>query len=150
MSKTHPDQSTATAAEAVNRTVAKGHTAWRAELTPEQHLVLPRHDTQRPSTWPRNRQKRRGMVLCAGCGAELFGFDADFDSRRRRPSFDRAAVGRAVSEHDDPSYSMHRTEVRRARCDGHLGHRLSDSPDETPGLRSCITGAARKFKPDDG
>jgi peptide-methionine (R)-S-oxide reductase len=146
MSKSHPDQSTATAEK-----VAKGDTAWRAELTPEQYLVLHQHGTERPGTSPLNSEKRKGMFLCVGCEAELFGSDAKFDSGTGWPSFDRPATGLAVSEHDDdPSHVMRPTEVRCARCDGHLVHVFPDGPPETTRLRYCINGVALKFKPDDG
>jgi len=145
MSKTHPDQSTASAEK-----VDKSDAAWRAELTREQYFVLRQHGTERPGTSPLNREKRKGAFLCAGCGAELFVSDAKFDSGTGWPSFDRPAAKSAVREHDDVSHFMRRTEVRCARCDGHLGHVFPDGPSATTGLRYCINGAALKFKPDDG
>src|SRR5262245_5168384 len=147
MSKTQPDRS---AQDAPNNVVAKSDAAWRAELTREQYLVLRQHGTERPGTSPLNREKRKGMFLCAGCGAKLFASDAKFESGTGWPSFDRPATKQAVSEHDDLSHFMRRTEVRRARCDGHLGHVFPDGPADTTGLRYCINGVALKFKPDDG
>jgi peptide-methionine (R)-S-oxide reductase len=146
MSKTHPDKST----EDVAENVAKSDAAWRAELTPQQYVVLRQHGTERPGTSPLNREKRNGMFLCAGCGATLFASDAKFESGTGWPSFDLPATKLAVSEHDDFSHFMRRTEVRCARCDGHLGHVFPDGPSETTGLRYCINGVALKFKPDDG
>jgi peptide-methionine (R)-S-oxide reductase len=147
MSKTHPEQSAA-GAEKVAQKLDKSDAAWRAELTREQYFVLRQHGTERAGTSPLDREKRKGAFLCAGCGAELFVSDAKFDSGTGWPSFDRP-VASAVSEHDDLSHFMRRTEVRCARCDGHLGHVFPDGPSDT-GLRYCINGVALKFKPDDG
>jgi len=130
--------------------VVKSDAAWRAELTPEQYYVLRQHGTERPGSSPLNREKRKGAFLCAACAMPLFASGAKFDSGTGWPSFDRPASEAAVTEHDDLSLFMHRTEVRCARCGGHLGHVFPDGPRETTGLRYCINGAALKFKPDDG
>jgi peptide-methionine (R)-S-oxide reductase len=130
--------------------VVKSDAAWRAELTPEQHYVLRQHGTERPGSSPLNREKRKGAFLCAACAMPLFASGAKFDSGTGWPSFDRPASEAAVTEHDDLSLFMHRTEVRCARCGGHLGHVFPDGPRETTGLRYCINGAALKFKPEDG
>jgi len=62
---------------------------------------------------------------------------------------DRPADAAAVSEHDDNSLFMRRTEVRCASCEAHLGHVFPDGPRDTTGLRYCINGVALKFKPAD-
>jgi peptide-methionine (R)-S-oxide reductase len=130
--------------------IVKSDAAWRRELTADQHYVLRQHGTERPGASPLNHEKRKGVFTCAGCGAALFASDAKFDSGTGWPSFDRPAVPGTVSEHEDLSLFMRRTEVRCARCDGHLGHVFPDGPRATTGLRYCINGAALKFRPDDG
>lgn len=135
------------AAERIDK-VVKSDAEWRAQLTPEQYDVLRQHGTERAGTSPLNREKRKGLFLCAGCGAPLFSSDAKFESGTGWPSFERPASEVAVSEHDDRSLFMHRTEVRCTRCEGHLGHVFPDGPRETTGLRYCINGVALKFKPE--
>lgn len=127
----------------------KSDSEWRAQLTPEQYRIMRQHGTERAGTSPLNNEKRKGMFTCASCGEPLFASDAKFESGTGWPSFDRPASEAAVSQHQDLSLFMARTEVRCARCEGHLGHVFPDGPQETTGLRYCINGAALKFKPGD-
>jgi peptide-methionine (R)-S-oxide reductase len=130
--------------------MAKSEAAWRAELTREQYRVLHEHGTERPGTSTLNHEKRKGMFLCVGCGAELFASHAKFEPGTGWPSFDRPATHPGVREHEDLSHFMRRTEVRCARCEGHLDHVFPAGPRETTSLRYCIYGVALKFKPEDG
>jgi peptide-methionine (R)-S-oxide reductase len=119
---------------------------WREQLTPEQFKVTREHGTERAGTSPLNEEKREGVFACVCCGAPLFDSDAKYESGSGWPSFYKPMKEGAVTEHDDRSFLMRRTEVRCAKCDAHLGHVFPDGPKPT-GLRYCMNGVALGFKP---
>ena len=126
--------------------VEKSDAEWRAQLTPEQYKVTRQHGTERAGTSPLNNEKREGIFTCVCCGAPLFASDAKFESGTGWPSFYKPMNDDAVTEHEDRSFLMRRTEVRCAQCDAHLGHVFPDGPRPT-GQRYCMNGVALNFKP---
>ena len=118
---------------------------WRQELSPEQYEVLRKGATERAFTGKYWDNHEDGVFRCAGCGAELFDSDTKFDSGSGWPSFTEPKVAQAVELREDNSWGMRRTEVRCARCGGHLGHVFPDGPGPE-GLRYCINSAALDFE----
>ena len=121
---------------------------WRSKLTPEQYRILREGGTEPPWSGELLGNKSDGDYLCAGCGEALFASDAKFVSGSGWPSFTAPAAQEAVQEVTDSSHGMVRTEVRCARCGGHLGHVFPDGPGPE-GLRYCINSAALDFAADD-
>ena len=125
----------------VNRTPAE----WRRRLGPERYRILREAGTERAFTSPLNKEHRRGIFACAGCGLPLFSSTTKFDSGTGWPSFFRP-LRNAVVTRTDRSLLMERTEVLCRRCGGHLGHVFEDGPKPT-GLRYCMNGLALRFRP---
>ena len=119
---------------------------WREKLTPEQYHVLRQAGTERAFTGKYDKNYADGEYACAGCGAPLFTNDSKFNSGCGWPSFSAPAEAEAVEEFRDTSHGMVRTEVRCAKCEGHLGHVFNDGPAPT-GLRYCMNSAALDFTP---
>ena len=132
-------------AEAKTFQVTHSDDEWRRLLSQEQFYVLRKHGTERAGSSPLNREKRKGVFLCAGCDRDLFSSDTKFESGTGWPSFYKPLPD-AVETSSDRSWFMTRTEVHCARCGGHLGHVFDDGPAPT-GLRYCMNGVAMKFKP---
>lgn len=124
----------------------KTDSQWKTELTPEQYYVTRQHGTERPFSHTLNKEKGEGVYKCVCCGAPLFNSETKFDSGTGWPSFFAPAAKNSVSEHQDGSLMMSRTEVRCASCEAHLGHVFPDGPNPT-GLRYCMNGTALSFDP---
>ncbi|HEX7711292.1 MAG TPA: peptide-methionine (R)-S-oxide reductase MsrB [Sphingomonadaceae bacterium] len=121
---------------------------WREKLTPEQYQVLRQAGTERAFTGKYEPNEAAGMYRCAGCGLPLFSSETKYHSGSGWPSFTAPVAGDAVDEHTDASHGMIRTEVRCARCEGHLGHVFPDGPRDQGGLRYCINSASLDFDPE--
>ena len=128
-------------------TVVKTDTEWKEELTPIQYNVLRESGTERAGTGEYNLHFENGVYHCGGCNAELFSSESKFESHCGWPSFDAALNDSTVNEIVDRTHGMVRTEIRCAKCDGHLGHVFNDGPTST-GARYCINSAALGFDKD--
>ncbi len=125
--------------------VVKSDAEWRKILTPEQFHILREAGTERPFTGAYWNAHDKAVYVCAACNYPLFRSDEKFDSGTGWPSFWEAIPGH-VESRTDSTYGMDRTEVRCARCGGHLGHVFDDGPKPT-GLRYCINSASIKAEP---
>lgn len=118
-----------------------------ASLTPEQYRVTQQSGTERAFTGEYNDNKAVGIYVDIVSGEPLFASGDKFDSGCGWPSFTKPIVPANVSELNDKSHGMVRTEVRSAHGDSHLGHVFPDGPADRGGLRYCINSASLRFIP---
>jgi peptide methionine sulfoxide reductase msrA/msrB len=128
--------------------VVKSDEQWQAQLTDDEYRILRHAGTERAGTGDLLDNKQQGVYTCAGCGLPLFTSASKFNSGTGWPSYYEPIAAENVAEHTDVSHGMQRTEVRCARCDGHLGHVFNDGPQPT-GLRYCMNSASLDFTAQD-
>ena len=114
---------------------------WRAKLDPAQFRVLREGATEPPFSGKYVNEKRPGVYACAGCGTELFESGTKYESGSGWPSFFEPIADGRVTEKQDTTHGMTRTEILCATCGGHLGHVFPDGPRPT-GLRYCVNSAS--------
>lgn len=119
-----------------------------ADLTPEERQVILDHGTERAFCGTLLNNKAGGVYACRLCGLPLFKSGTKFESGTGWPSFTEPYDPDHIREITDRSYGMVRTEIRCARCDGHLGHVFPDGPLPT-GLRYCLNSIAMEFYEDE-
>lgn len=116
---------------------------WEGILSPEEYGILRHSATERPGTGRYlDDDAGPGAFHCAGCGNRLYNGVHKFHSGCGWPSFFQAIEPGALEIHEDRSFFSVRTEMRCARCGGHLGHIFDDAPQTPTGMRHCVNGMA--------
>jgi peptide-methionine (R)-S-oxide reductase len=117
------------------------------KLSPEQFRVTQQSGTERPGSGAYLNNKEPGIYVDIVSGEPLFASSDKFESGCGWPSFTKPIEPANVTELNDSSHGMIRTEVRSAHGDSHLGHVFPDGPRDRGGLRYCINSASLRFIP---
>lgn len=118
-----------------------------AALSEEQFYVTQNAGTERPGTGQLLANKEAGIYVDIVSGEPLFASSDKYESGCGWPSFTKPIEPAYVSELEDRSLGMIRTEVRSTHGDSHLGHVFPDGPVDRGGLRYCINSASLRFIP---
>ncbi len=121
---------------------------YKQELSEIQYRVTREAATERPFTGEYCDHWSQGRYTCICCGTPLFQSTTKFDAGCGWPSYSAPVHGEAITEIEDSTHGMSRTEVRCTHCDAHLGHVFDDGP-QPLGLRYCINSASLNFEPSD-
>jgi methionine-R-sulfoxide reductase len=125
--------------------VVKTDAEWEKQLGPEAYRVLRAKGTEAPFCGNLLDNHKDGIYFCAGCDLPLFSSGSKFHSGTGWPSFYQPFAKENITELNDSSHGMVRTEILCTRCGGHLGHVFNDGPAPT-GLRYCLNSAALVFR----
>jgi peptide methionine sulfoxide reductase msrA/msrB len=119
----------------------------KEKLSKMQYYVTQEGGTEPPFNNEYWDNHRPGIYVDVVSGEPLFSSLDKFDSGTGWPSFTKPIQKTTVSQKEDRSHGMVRTEVKGAKSGAHLGHVFNDGPKSSGGERYCINSSALRFIP---
>ena len=118
---------------------------WKKILSDDVFEITRNQGTEPAFSGKYDQYFEDGIYICVCCNKELFDSKSKFNSGCGWPSYSNSIEESSLSESQDNSCGMIRTEVKCSGCDAHLGHVFNDGP-SPGGLRYCINSVAIAYK----
>lgn len=115
-------------------------------LTPLQHAVTQKGDTEPPFKNEYWDNKRAGLYVDLISGEPLFSSLDKYDSGTGWPSFSKPINSRALTKEPDTSLAYESRVAVRSSSGAHLGHVFNDGPGPDQS-RYCVNSASLRFIP---
>lgn len=115
------------------------------QLTAEEKKVIEDKGTETPFTGEYDDFYEPGTFICRRCNTPLFSAKSKFDAGCGWPAFDDdfPNVVKRILDADG-----HRTEIRCAHCDAHLGHVFEGEHLTDKNTRHCVNSLSIRFIPE--
>ncbi|WP_029905806.1 peptide-methionine (R)-S-oxide reductase MsrB [Mycoplasmopsis opalescens] len=115
------------------------------ELTELQYKITQESYTEKPYENEYDNHFEKGIYVDIVDGTPLFKSTDKFNSGCGWPAFSKPINNEVISEFEDLSHNLIRTEVKSTNASSHLGHVFNDGPKDKGGLRYCINSGSLRF-----